>query len=80
MITYHPMDKSCLLTTCLHKGPIRLAQCRAPESVPAYIETITDIAQGAVARVPRGPSEPRGACGIAAVSDDGARNRRNRMR
>jgi len=70
MISYRMMDKTCLVTTCLHKGPIPLAQCREPESVAAYIETIAAIPQGSVARVLRDVCERYGACGVAAVEDE----------
>jgi len=60
MISYRMTDSSCLLTTCLHKGPIPLAQREAPESVAAYLETITDIPQGSVARVLRALSQRYG--------------------
>ena len=69
MISYRTMDATCLLTTCLHKGPIPLAQCQAPASVPAYVETIADIPQGSVARVLRSLSERYGACGVVAVQE-----------
>jgi len=70
MISYRMMDKTCLVTTCLHKGPIPLAQCQDPESVAAYIETVAAIPQGSVARVLRDVCERYGACGVAAVEDD----------
>lgn len=69
MITYHPMDETCTLTTCLHGGTIPLEQCRNPESANAYIETVTDIPQGSVARVLRDLSLRYGAIGIVAVED-----------
>lgn len=70
MISYRMMDKDCLVTSCLHKGPIPLAQCRDPELVAAYIETVAAIPTGSVARVLRDLSERYGACGIMAIEND----------
>lgn len=67
MITYRMMDASCPLPSCLHGGPLPLAQ---PVGVPAYVETVFDIPAGTVARVLGAISDRYGACGVLAVEDE----------
>jgi GNAT superfamily N-acetyltransferase len=70
VVSYRLMDETCLLVSCLHRGPVLLAQCQDPASVSAYVETISDIPQGTVARVLRDLSACYGPGGVAAVEDD----------
>ncbi len=69
MIEYCLMDATCPLATCLHGGPIPLAHCLTPETAPAYVETVSDIPPGAVARWLQAMSARYGACGVLAVAD-----------
>ncbi|HOF88238.1 MAG TPA: hypothetical protein PLZ36_09085, partial [Armatimonadota bacterium] len=65
MITYRIMDATCPLPTCLHGGPLPLA-CQAP----AYVETVSDIPPGTVARTLQAISTQYGACGVLAVEGE----------
>lgn len=70
MITYRLMDASCPLPTCLHGGPIPLAQCSVTADTPAYVETISQLPAGSVARALAGLAAVYGTCGVLAVEDE----------
>jgi len=67
MITYRMMDASCPLPTCLHKGSLSLAYV---VTEPAYVETVSDIPTGSVARTLRAISDRYGACGVLAIDGE----------
>lgn len=70
MITYHIMDATCPLASCLHSGPLPFAQCLENTTVPAYVETISAIPSGTVAQALRAISEKYGVCGVLALDDE----------
>lgn len=70
MVSYRLMDADCVLATCLHGGPLPLEQCAAGSAVPAYLETVSDIPTGSVARALRAICTRYGSCGVLAI--DGA--------
>lgn len=67
MITYRMMDATCPLPSCLHGGPLPLGGDAT--SAPAYVETVSDIPAGTVARTLQAISARYGACGVLAVED-----------
>jgi len=58
------MREGCVLTSCLHSGPIPLAHVLEAESRPAWLETETDLAPGTVARVLNALCREYGSCGV----------------
>lgn len=69
MITFQIMDAAFQLPTCLHGGPVPLSACRAPATLPAYVETVSDIPTGAVARMLQSIGARYDSCGVMAVRD-----------
>ncbi|MEI7832188.1 MAG: hypothetical protein WCJ56_03185 [bacterium] len=67
MITYHIMDTSYILPTCLHSGALPISTCL---DARAYVESISDIPPGTVARTLRDIAARYGACGVLALEDD----------
>lgn len=65
MITYRIMDAMCPMPTCLHKGPLPLAQ----SGELAYLETISDISPGTVAHTLQAIATRYGTCGVLAIED-----------
>lgn len=70
MITYRMMDATCPLPSCLHGGSLPFPQCRDAIDVPAYVETVSDIPPGTVARTLQAISARYGACGVLALEDE----------
>ncbi len=68
MVACRMMDESCPVPTCLHGGPISLAECRL--GVEAYIETHSAIPTGAVAGALAALARQYGASGVMAVDSD----------
>lgn len=67
MISYRIMDTSCPLPTCLHGGSLPISSW---QDSPAYVETVSDIPVGTVARTLKAISDRYGACGVLAIEDD----------
>jgi GNAT superfamily N-acetyltransferase len=70
MIHYRAMDDGLMLTSCLHSGPVPLADALDPEGRPAWLETQSELPHGTVARVLRALCAAYGACGVVAVDGD----------
>ncbi len=66
MITYRIMDATCLVPTCLHQGPLPMTQSDAP----AYVETVSAIPPGTVARTLQAISARYGLCGVLALDGE----------
>lgn len=66
MIDYRMMDENCLLTSCLHKGPISFSAC----SKYAWAELKYGLPEGCIARFLRAVCRAYGSCGVIAVDKD----------
>ncbi|MEI7833415.1 MAG: hypothetical protein WCJ56_09480 [bacterium] len=67
MITYHIMDTAFTLPTCLHSGSLPISACL---DARAYVESVSDIPPGTVARTLQDIAVRYGACGVLALEDE----------
>jgi GNAT superfamily N-acetyltransferase len=70
MTEHRLMDESCVLTSCLHGGPIPLEDALDAGARPAWLETLSDLPTGTVARALRALCAEYGSCGVMAVEGD----------
>ncbi len=69
MVEYRVMDQTCPVVSCLHSGVISLEDCQAASNTPAYVEAISDIPAGSVARILTQLGERYGASGVVALDE-----------
>ena len=51
MVEYRMMHEGSVLTSCLHSGPISLAEVARAEELPSWLERDAQLPGGTVARV-----------------------------
>ena len=71
MVEYMMMREGSVLTSCLHGGPIPLAEVSRAEEVPSWLEREAQLPAGTVARMLNALCREYGSCGVMAV-DGGA--------
>ena len=70
MVEYRMMHEGSVLTSCLHSGPISLAEVARAEELPSWLERDAQLPGGTVARVLNALCREYGSCGVMAVDGD----------
>ena len=67
MVEYQMMHEGCVLTYCLHRGTIPLAEALDAEAYPVPLEEETKLSAGTIARYLKSLCRAYGSCGVMAV-------------
>jgi len=70
MVEYRMMHEGSVLTSCLHGGPISLAEVARAEELPSWLERDAQLPAGTVARVLNALCREYGSCGVMAVDGE----------